>query len=113
MAKPKIYIDEDVHDGLAAALRQEDFDALSAREAGRKQLSDSQQLEFAISQGRAIVSFNLADYEALAEQYFLEGKDHYGIVVSPRRNFRETLQRLLKLLRETEDTDIKNQIRYL
>lgn len=42
MAKPKIYVDEDVHDSLAAALRQEGFDALSAREAGRKQFPDFQ-----------------------------------------------------------------------
>jgi len=37
MAKPKIFIDEDVHDGLAAALRREGFDAINAREAGRRQ----------------------------------------------------------------------------
>jgi len=113
MAKPKIFIDEDVHDGLAAALRREGFDALNAREAGRRQVPDSQQLEFALSQGRAILSFNLADYEALAEQYFWEDKQHFGIIVSPRRSFRATLHRLLKLLRESEDIDFKNQIFYL
>jgi predicted nuclease of predicted toxin-antitoxin system len=113
MAKPKIYIDEDVHDGLAAALRREGFDAISAREAGRKQASDLEQLEFATSEGRAILSFNIADYEALAEQYFLEGKEHCGIIVSPRRYFRELLHRLLKLLHQVEDTDLKNQLWYL
>jgi predicted nuclease of predicted toxin-antitoxin system len=49
MAKPKIFIDEDVHDGLGDALRREGFDAITAREAGRKQFSDAEQLEFAIS----------------------------------------------------------------
>lgn len=48
-----------------------------------------QQLEFAIFQGRVIVSFNIADYEALAEQYFLEGREHWS--------FREMLHRLLQL----------------
>jgi hypothetical protein len=113
MAKPKIFIDEDVHDGLAAALRREGFDAINAREAGRRQVPDFQQLEFAISQGRALFSFNLVDYEALAEQYFLESKEHFGIIVSPRRSFRAILHRLLELLRESEDTDLKNQIIYL
>lgn len=113
MAKPKIFIDEDVHDGLAAALRREGFDALNAREAEQRQVPDSKQLEFAVSQGRAILSFNLADYEALADRYFLEGKQHFGIIVSPRRNFRNTLRRLLKLLGESEDVDLNNQIVYL
>ncbi len=113
MAKPKIFIDEDVHDGLAGALRREGFDAISAREAGQRQVPDARQLEWAISQGRAIISFNLADYEALAEQYFFEGKQLFGIIVSPRRGFRDIFHRLLKLLRETEDTELKNQIRYL
>jgi len=76
MAKPKLFLDEDVHDGLGAALRREGFDALTAREAGRKQCSDREQLEFAISQERALLSFNLVHYEALAEEYFLSGKDH-------------------------------------
>jgi len=83
MARAKLFIDEDVHDGLAEALRRERFDALNAREAGRKGLPDSEQLEFAISQGRAILSFNLVDYEASAEEYFIEGKEHCGIIVSP------------------------------
>lgn len=113
MARAKIFIDEDVHDDLAEALRGAGFDALNARETGRKGLPDSEQLEFAISQGRAILSFNLVDYEALAEEYFLEAREHLGIIVSPRRGFRETLQRLLKLLRDTEDIEFKNQIFYL
>lgn len=113
MAKPKIFIDEDVHDGVAEALRRGGFHAITAREAGRKQFSDVEQLEFAISQGCAILSFNLVHYEALAEQYFLEAKEHCGVIVSPRRSFRETLQRLLALLSESEDVDLKNQIFYL
>jgi hypothetical protein len=113
MAKPKIFIDEDVHDGLGDTLRREGFDAITAREAGPKQFSDAEQLEFAISQGRTILSFNLVHYEALAEQYFLEGKEHCGILVSPRRSFRETLQRVLNLLSESEDVDLKDQIFYL
>ncbi len=113
MARPKIFIDEDVHDGLGGAIRREGFDAITAREAGRKQFSNPEQLEFAISQGRAILSFNLVHYEVLAEKYFLEGKEHFGIIVSPRRSLRETMQRVLKLLRESEDVDLENQIFYL
>ena len=113
MAKPKIFVDEDVHDGLAAALRRAGFDAISAREAGRKEVPDPQQLEFAISQSRAILSFNMVDYEVLAEQYFVESREHFGIIVSPRRSFREIFHRLLKLLEECDEMDLKNQIYYL
>ncbi len=113
MAKPKLFLDEDVHDGLGAALRREGFDAITAREAGRKQRSDREQLEFATSQERALLSFNLVHYEALAEEYFLQGKEHWGILVSPRRGFRDLFQRVLALLREVDAEDLKNQLIYL
>lgn len=55
----------------------------------------------------------MADYEVLAEQYFVESREHFGIIVSPRRSFREIFHRLLKLLEECDEMDLKNQIYYL
>lgn len=105
MAKARLFIDEDIHDRLAEALRENGFDAINAREAGRKGLPDVEQLEFATTQGRAILSFNVVDYEALGKEYFHRGKSHAGIIVSPRRSFHELFQRIVRLLEETKEAD--------
>jgi len=111
--KPKLFIDEDVHDKLAHVLRSYGIDAISARESGRKGLSDREQLSYAISQKRAIFSFNITDYEKLAVELFHSKKEHFGIILSPQRGFTDTLQRLLKLLQNVNVNEIKNQVRYI
>lgn len=113
MEKPKLFIDEDVHDKLADVLRNCGIDVMNAREVNRKGLSDEEQLRYAISQKRAIFSFNMVDYEKLAVRLFNENKTHFGIIVSPQRGFRETLNKLLNLLRETSADELKNQLIYL
>ena len=113
MEKPKLFIDEDVHDKLAYILRSCGVDAINTREANRKGLSDEEQLSYAISQKRAIFSFNMVDYEKLAVKLFNENKTHFGIIVSPQRGLRETLNRLLKLFQENSADKLKNQLIYL
>ncbi len=113
MAKPKIFIDEDVHDMLAEALRRHGYDAVNVREVGRKGLKDMDQLAFAVSQERAMLTFNVADYKKLAVEYFQQGLNHFGIIVSPRRRFKDLLDRTLKILELYKVEDLINQIIYL
>lgn len=113
MARAKLFLDENIHEQLAPALRRQGFDVITAADAQRKGRSDPQQLDFAISEGRAVLSFNLVDYEELAVQCFHEGREHFGIIVSPERDFRDLLKRLLKLLQEWEAENFKNQLIYL
>lgn len=115
MASPKLYLDENLSSALAHALRKKGFDALHAQDVGRsgRRISDVDQLEFAASQGRAIVTFNLVEFQHLAVQWLREGKEHWGIIVSPQRSFRETLKRLTRLLEATQAEELKNQLRYL
>lgn len=113
MAKAKLFLDENVHELLAEALRRQSFDAITVTEAARKGRPDAEQLDFAISQTRAVLSFNLVDYEQLAVQYFRQGKEHFGIIVSPEREFRDLYKRILKLLHEREEEHLKNQLIYL
>jgi len=60
----KVYTDEDVDTDLAEQLRYHGYDAVSCREAGNhnQSLEDSWQLAYATSQGRAILTHNIADY---------------------------------------------------
>ena len=56
-----IYTDADIHGGLAAQIRLRGFDAISAYETGNAELSDPDQLAYAVSQRRAILTCNLLD----------------------------------------------------
>lgn len=48
MEKTKLFIDKDVHDKLAAILRNLGYDAINARESGRKGKTDIEQLKLLI-----------------------------------------------------------------
>jgi hypothetical protein len=59
----RLYLDEDVHKKVATALRLKGYDVISTHEAQKQSLSDYQQLEYAISQQRAIFTFNVGDFD--------------------------------------------------
>ena len=71
-----LYTDADVSRDLAQQLRQRGFDAISAIDSGKPGLSDQEQLEYAISEQRAIVTFNIKDFAPLFEEYWFKGKEH-------------------------------------
>ena len=70
----RFFLDENTHGGLAAGLRARGVDAVSAREVGRLRLSDPDQLAFATTEGRVLVTHD-EDYLAL----HATGVAHAGI----------------------------------
>lgn len=113
MAAIALFLDEDVHEELAAALRRQGLDAVNAHECGRKGASDTEQLTFAVSQQRAFMTFNLVDFERLADEYFWQDKHHFGIIVSPQRPLRNTLRRLMSLSSRYTRESLADQLIYL
>ena len=89
------------------------FDAVSTVETGRKGETDLNQLQFAVSGKRTIITFNVKDFVLLYNQLYSEGKKHSGIIVSTQLNFKETLKRLLKLLNHKSAKEIENTIEFL
>ena len=75
----RLYADEDFNRSVVEDLRLLGHDVVTANEAGRANLSipDADQLAFAVTQTRAIVTFNRWDFIRLHRQY----PDHSGIVV--------------------------------
>ncbi len=111
-----LYIDEDVSDDLAIALRQRGYDALSVAEAGLLKHEDEEQLEFAVSQGRAILTYNGDDYIKLAAEWFEYGREHAGIVISQqfsKRQFGALLKQVLRLLDSLTRDEMRNQVIHL
>jgi hypothetical protein len=106
----KLYLDEDVHKKVATALRLKGYDVISSHEVQKQSLSDYQQLEYAISEQRAIFSFNIGDFKRLHEEYILSGKDHFGIILSKQIPIGETIKRLTKFLYTHSSEEVKNNI---
>ena len=108
----RLYTDEQIFKGLAKALRDRGYDAESCQEAGRanQDLSDEQQLAYAASQGRAILTFNMGDYQALERAWKAAGRQHVGIILSPEvKDFGELLRRVQRHL-DTVAPEVQHDI---
>ena len=80
----RIYLDEDVNVLIAQLLRARGFDVTTTREVGQLGKSDSEQLTYAVNQGRTLLTHNRVDFEALAQAYLAAGQMHYGIIFAAR-----------------------------
>jgi hypothetical protein len=98
---------------VAAALRLRQFDVVSAHEVHYQGLTDEQQLVYASGEGRAIFSFNAADFIQLHKEWMRHGKSHAGIIVADQIPPGETIRRLLALLNRITADEIRNQLRWL
>lgn len=109
----KLYLDEDVHRKVAAALRLKGYDVISSHEVQKRSLSDYSQLEFAVSEQRAIFSFNTGDFDRIHKEYVKNGKGHYGILLSKQIPIGETIHRLTRFLFTHTAEDVNNNIFWL
>jgi predicted nuclease of predicted toxin-antitoxin system len=110
---PKILLNEHLSPRLAAQLRRYGFDVVSSREADLLSSPDAEQLAFAASQQRAILTFNASDFVGLHETYVSEGVEHWGIILSTEEPIRVLMHRLLRLLNSVSAEELKNQVRWL
>ena len=108
-----LYTDADVNKKLGAKIREQGFDAISALEVQNNLLDDEPQLEYATSQGRAILTHNQQDFAPLHEKWQREGREHAGIILFPRTPIVELLRRTLNLLNQVTADEIHNNLRHL
>jgi len=107
------YLDEDVDVDLVPALRQQDYEAYTVRDVGRRGLSDEAQLRFATERGWTVVTHNVNDFKRLHSTWIQQGKTHAGIIVSKRLEIGRMLRALLNLLNQVSAEEAKNQLFYL
>ena len=94
----KLYVDADITPKLARALRQRGYDVLSAHEAGNAAAPDSEQMEFAVAQERALLTCNAADFTVIFEDYWYADREHFGVIVSEQLELGEMIRRVATLL---------------
>jgi len=108
-----IYLDEDIDVLVADLLRARGFDADTAVAAGQIGKSDAEQVAFATSQGRALVTHNRRDFEELARSYASASRTHAGMILAVRRSPYEIARRLLAILNHVTADEMVNQVRYI
>lgn len=106
----KLYLDEDVHKKIALSLRLRGYDVISAHELHNHGLHDYEQLQYAISEQRAIFTFNVGDFDKLHKKYIQSGKEHFGILLSRQIPFSETLKRLTHFLFTHTAQEVKDNL---
>jgi hypothetical protein len=100
----KYYLDEDISPKVADVLRENQIDAVSTHEVNMAQSSDREQLEYAASEGKAMVTRNRDDFIRLTVQFFNELRPHGGVLIVPYSipgdKFRLTAEALRKYASE-------------
>lgn len=78
----RFLLDEDISDAVAVGLRARGVDALSVHEIGRgnQGIGDGEQLAHAAALGRALVTYNRADFQELDALWYAEQRAHAGIL---------------------------------
>jgi predicted nuclease of predicted toxin-antitoxin system len=110
---PRLHLNEHLSPRLVAALRRYGFDVTSSQESGMLSEPDDNQLAHAVSEQRAILTFDIADFALLHDEYMATGKEHWGIIFSTREPIGVLLHRLVRLLNSVSAKELKNQARWL
>jgi predicted nuclease of predicted toxin-antitoxin system len=77
----ELYLDEDVDVLIAQLLRARGFAVVTTQEAGHLHNNDAEQLAYAVSQHKTLLTHNRADFEALAQIYFAAEQPHWHFTV--------------------------------
>jgi hypothetical protein len=109
----RFFTDEDMHRAVAAQLVAAGFDAVSTPDAARLGEPDESQLAWASQEGRALVTFNVADFARLHHEWLGQNRHHAGIIVSQQRPVGDTIRRLIALSRVLSGDDMKDRLEYL
>jgi len=113
MAKIRFFTDEDIYRATTLSLRSAGFDVVSTPESGRLGESDESQLQWASSEGRAIITFNVAHFVRLHTEWMHQARNHAGVIVSSQRAIGDLSHRLLRLAKALDEEAMKNRLEYL
>lgn len=113
MSRISLYLDEHIQLALAEALRARGVDILTTPEAGNIGLADIEQLIFATTNKRVLLSYNKRDYAKIHYGWMTLKKPHAGIILSDQLSIGTVLRRLMKLYFSLTSDDMKNRLEYL
>lgn len=78
----KLLLDEQISGKVAERLRDRGHDVTAATDdPSLRGLSDPDLFEVAQQQGRALVTYNRADFEPITREYAQTNREHHGLVI--------------------------------
>jgi hypothetical protein len=78
----RLLLDEQISGKVAERLRDRGCDAIATTaERTLRGLGDRDLFEFAQSDGRAVVTYDRADFEAVVREYAGAAREHHGLVI--------------------------------
>ncbi len=100
---------------LVRALRARGIDVITALDARMIGRTDEEHLDFAISEGRVLCTFNVADFYRLHGECVESGRKHAGIILVQQQRYTlgEELRRVLKLLATESAESMQNRGEFL
>ncbi|MBW4551833.1 MAG: DUF5615 family PIN-like protein [Aphanocapsa sp. GSE-SYN-MK-11-07L] len=107
-----LYTDEDMSALIAKLLRSRGFDVTTVPEQAALGKTDTEQLEFAASLGRCLLTHNRVDFERLHLDSVKNGRQHSGIIIVPQKNAYEVAQRIGILASVLAVEEFVNQLLY-
>ena len=113
MASVKIYRDEDVHKLIADALRLRGWGALTTVDAGNQGATDIAQLRYAVAGDYSFMTYNVADFPRLHDEFLSSGNHHAGIIVATQDRPNANARALLALVSTFQADDFVDQLIYL
>ena len=110
----RLYLDEDVDARLAEALQRRGYDIETTVIAGLLEVSDEQQLAYAVSQRRALVTHNIKHFPAMHAAWVETGRIHWGIIILVGHSAVSAwLRRMEKLLNHFSAEELQNHLLFL
>lgn len=100
---------------LVFGLRARNVDVLTAAEADMINRQDEDLLTDAAAAGRALFTYNTADYCALHQTWMSLERTHAGSIVAPQQQYSvgEELRRIMRLISRCPAEQMQNRLEFL
>lgn len=109
----KLYLNENVPETIARELVLRGYGVVSTHSAGNSGLSDKEQLNFAIREGRILFTFNVKDFAKIHLEYATKGLNHKGIILSKQMPVGMVIKALIKIILSKTEKEIENNLIWL
>jgi len=110
----RLYFDEDADARLAVALRQRGYDVVTTADVGLLEASDEEQLVYAASQQRVLVTHNITHFPKVHVVWVETRREHWGIIILIGHSAVSAwLRRMENLLNRFSAEELQNQLLFL
>jgi hypothetical protein len=114
VSTPRFLLDEHVWGGLVDVGQALGADILLVQTQLSTGADDEEVLVFGASQERILLTSNAQDFAPLVTNWYLTGREHWGVIIVPGQTDRSLLSRALKnILQYYSAESLKNTYRFI